>query len=405
MIILNKSYSVIILSLLLTLFSACKKDISQVNFTSQNGTNSDEVVSTLQNIDISNGELGVVELPITVASNIRTEFKWYTKITAPNGKPIHFLAQDGWTIEKVAYTRTVMEHYLTNVQNIVFGKKDAVANKIGNNNSAMTMYNTEVGTNRSVTGQDLQANETVAIGSPEYLDLSVRNAALEEILHFVHDYGLTPVYSGFQSMLSDATVNAMNNQLFIPWSMLPVADYDNELLAAYNDAYWGTMEHRENNTPYLFKSREACSSGDPLTTSLMNSFQTEYFASILYISASFSGTFFLTKQSDLPYTNQSQYYKDMQLLGANHTNLIGNRYHNNFIGNTGNNEFTGYKGNDIIDGNEGVDKAIYSGNYSQYTINTQNGITTISDNVQHRDGIDILSNIEHVQFSDQTIDL
>jgi len=405
MIILNKSYSVIILSLLLTLFSACKKDISQVNFTSQNGTNSDEVVSTLQNIDISNGELGVVELPITVASNIRSEFKWYTKVTAPNGKPIHFLAQDGWTIEKVAYTRTVMEHYLTNVQNIVFGEKDAVANKIANNNSAMTMYNTEVGTNRSITGQDLQANETVAIGSPEYLDLSVRNAALEEILHFVQDNGLTPVYSGFQSMLSDATVNAMNNQLFIPWSNLPVADYDNELLAAYNDAYWGTMEHRENNTPYLFKSREACRSGDPLTTSLMNSFQTEYFASILYISASFSGTFFLTKQSDLPYTNQSQYYKDMQLLGTNHTNLIGNSYHNNFIGNTGNNEFTGHKGDDIIDGNEGIDKAIYSGNYSQYTINTQNGITTISDNVQHRDGIDILSNIEHVQFSDQTIDL
>jgi len=405
MIILKKPNYVLILSLLLTLLSACKKDFSKINFTSQDGSNTAEAVSTIQNIDITNGELGVVQLPITVASNIRTEFKWYTKITAPNGKPIHFLAQDGWTVEKVAYTRTVMEHYLTNIPDKVYGNKDQVANKIANNNAAMTMYNTEAGKDRSVTGQDLQANETVAIGSPEYLDLSVRNAALEEILHFVQDYGLTPVYSGFQSMLSEATVNAMNNQLFIPWSNLPVADYDNELLAAYNDAYWGTMEHRENNTPYLFKSREACNSGDPLTTSLMNSFQTEYFASILYISASFSGTFFLKKQSDLPYTNQSQYYKNMQLLGTNHTNLIGNSYHNNFIGNTGNNEFSGYKGNDIIDGNGGVDKAIYSGNYSEYTVNTQNGITTISDNIQQRDGIDMLSNIEHVQFSDQTIDL
>lgn len=402
MLILKNNF--LILLLLLSLYG-CKKDFSGVNFISQDGTNTAEAVSSLQNIDISSAELGVVQLPITVASNIRTEFKWYTKITAPNGKPIHFLAQDGWTIEKVAYTRNVMEHYLTNTTGMLYGNKDAVANKIADNNAAMTMYNTEAGSDRSVTGQDLQANETVAVGSPEYLDLSVRNAALEEILHFVQDYGLTPVFSSFQSSLSEATVNAMNNQLFIPWSNLPVADYDNELLAAYNDAYWGAMEHRESNTPYLFRSREACISGDPLSTAVVNSFQTEYFAATLSVVSSFEGTFYLTKQINLPYTNQSQYYKDMELLGSNHSNFIGNDYDNKLTGNIGNNEFTANKGNDIINGNDGIDVAIYTGSFSEYTLNTINGITTITDNVTQRDGQDILSNIEKVRFSDQTIDL
>lgn len=381
----------------------CKKDFTNVNFVSFDGSNSDAAVATLQNIDITKGELGVVVLPSSVASDIRSEFKWYTKVMAPNGKPIHFLAQHAWTVEKVAYVRAVLEHYLTDIPGVAYGQKGAVANKMADYNAAMTMYNTTAGTNRSVTGQDLQANETVDVGSPEYLDLSVRNAALEEVLHFLQDYGMTPVYAVFQDKLGKATVYAMNNQIFIPWAMLPVADYDNEHLAAYNDAYWGAMEHRGNNTPYLFTSREACIAGDPMTTAIVKDFQTEYFASTLNIASSFSGTFYMTKQRHLRYTNQSQYYKDMKLLGKNNSNIIGNKYNNVLTGNEGKNELTGGKGNDVLNGQAGEDIAIYQGAFAEYEVDTKNGMTTITDKVSERDGKDTLQNIERIKFSDRTV--
>ena len=384
---------------------ACKKDTIKADYTSQIEKNTDQAVASLQNLDVSTGTLAIIELPSSVDQAIRNEFKWYTHVKAPNGKPIHILAQNEWTIEQVVYTKSVMEHYLTSINGIKYGQKDRVANAIANNNGAMTMYNTKAGSDRSITGQDLQATETVSIGTPDFLNLSVRNAALEEILHFVQDYGLVEAYPSFQEELNVATSNALNNQLFIPWSALPVADYDNELLAAFNDSYWGAIDNSVTDNPYLYNSREACEKGDPLTTRLMKDFLPEYFAAKLHISATFVGTFYMSKNVDYPYTNQSQYFKDMQLLGDNDSNLYGNKFGNELTGNNANNELMGGIGDDVLDGLNGFDKALFTGKYTEYKIEKIDGKTTVTDLVNDRNGVDELKNMEEMVFSDQTIQL
>lgn len=346
---------------------------------------------------------GVVELPSSVDQSIRNVFKWYTKVEAPNGKPIHLLGQDQWTIEQMAYTRSIMEHYLTNIPSLPYGFKDEIANTIANKNAAMTMYNTTASNSAPVTGQDLQANETVAVGTAEYLDGSVRNAAFEEILHFVHDYGLAETYPEFQTLLEEATTFAINNQIFSPWAMLPVADFDNEYWASFNDAYWGTTEQSDNNLPYLFLSREACINGDSRGTELMNDFLPDYFAATVYVSASFSGDFYLTKDQSLRYSSQSQYYKDVTLLGNNKNNLYGNQLDNTLTGNKADNLFIGGGGNDKIDGDAGNDKVLYDGNRSEYSITVEEGFIKVSDHNNQRDGIDSLYNIEEAVFPDTTI--
>ncbi len=61
----------------------------------------------------------------------------------------------------------------------------------------------------------------------------------------------------------------------------------------------------------------------------------------------------------------------------------------------------------MLVGGAGVDTAKFSGNLSDYTINTDanSSVTTITDKVNGRDGTDKLSEIEMVEFKDQTINL
>jgi Ca2+-binding RTX toxin-like protein len=68
--------------------------------------------------------------------------------------------------------------------------------------------------------------------------------------------------------------------------------------------------------------------------------------------------------------------------------------------------FEGLEGNDTLNGGDGVDKAIYSGYASDYTV-TYNATTdeyTITDNRSGSpDGVDVLKDIEQVEFGDGTL--
>jgi Calx-beta domain/FG-GAP-like repeat/Cysteine-rich secretory protein family/RTX calcium-binding nonapeptide repeat (4 copies) len=69
-------------------------------------------------------------------------------------------------------------------------------------------------------------------------------------------------------------------------------------------------------------------------------------------------------------------------------------------GDSGNDTFIGTKGNDTIDGAGGSDTVVFSGNFSAYTrTNQPNGSIQIAG----LDGTDALSNVEFLQFADQTI--
>ncbi|MBI4206639.1 MAG: hypothetical protein HY527_16580, partial [Betaproteobacteria bacterium] len=79
------------------------------------------------------------------------------------------------------------------------------------------------------------------------------------------------------------------------------------------------------------------------------------------------------------------------------TVATGSDLDNVLIGNALNNTLTGLAGNDTIDGSGGVDTAIYSGKRSDSTITkTSSGYT-----VSGPEGLDTVSNLERLQFSDK----
>ena len=76
-------------------------------------------------------------------------------------------------------------------------------------------------------------------------------------------------------------------------------------------------------------------------------------------------------------------------------------------GGVGNDAFAGQGGDDTIDGGSGIDAAIYYGSTSEYSIVTVGSVTTVTDLsvTGGSDGVDTLTNVERLQFSDQIIHL
>lgn len=70
-------------------------------------------------------------------------------------------------------------------------------------------------------------------------------------------------------------------------------------------------------------------------------------------------------------------------------------------GDSGDDRITGGSGDDVINGGLGIDTAVFSGNRSGYTITTEAGVTTVTG----ADGADRVTNVERLQFADQTVSL
>jgi Ca2+-binding RTX toxin-like protein len=91
---------------------------------------------------------------------------------------------------------------------------------------------------------------------------------------------------------------------------------------------------------------------------------------------------------------------DDAILGANGNDTIS--------GNAGADALTGGTGNDSLDGGADLDKAVFAGNRSTYTITTSGGSIQIVDDApttDGNDGTDTLIATEQAQFKDQTISL
>ena len=65
--------------------------------------------------------------------------------------------------------------------------------------------------------------------------------------------------------------------------------------------------------------------------------------------------------------------------------------------------FWGGPGNDTITGTSGANTSIYSGALGQYTVTNNAGVFTVTDSSSGRDGTDTLTNIQHIRFSDYSI--
>jgi hypothetical protein len=91
--------------------------------------------------------------------------------------------------------------------------------------------------------------------------------------------------------------------------------------------------------------------------------------------------------------------------GAGDDHLHGGDGNDYLSGGSGDDILKGGGGDDYLDGGSGEDSAIFSGNFEEYSFSqTQNGKIIIEDQVEGRDGICIVDNIEKLEFQDQTID-
>lgn len=233
-------------------------------------------------------------------------------------------------------------------------------------------------------------------------------------MHLVHDTGIgvdgTNTQSGalpeFQRQIREATNNALpeNNSLWAygteqrEWldELRQENSLTQEYLAAVVDSYyglWGAFDEAGGMWGfYIAQTREDIVVSDPLGYSLMQAFFSPYLTYTARIDSGFEGTFSMTFDPAQPYTSKSQYLLHATLTGNNNSNLTGNNQNNTLAGNNGNN---------LLDGLAGDDTVVYAGVMSDYSVSINDGSVQISG----INGTDTLLNIEHIQFSDQTLDL
>lgn len=99
-------------------------------------------------------------------------------------------------------------------------------------------------------------------------------------------------------------------------------------------------------------------------------------------------------------------YTGADNLGIAFSAVIENAYggagNDTITGNTADNTLKGNGGNDTIDGGAGTaDVAVFSGDYSSYTITDSGGTVTVTHNGSGADGTDTLTNIEFIDFADK----
>jgi len=368
-----------------------------------------------QPIGQANPELGIENIiPSNLGKEYSANFNRYTKVVTPNGGKIHIVAQTNLTDEQIVRARSTLEHFLKNYPGSEYGdNKSELANKMAENGAILTLLNGQDDGNNpvEVNGQALFENEIQVEGHPWYINQDYNNhrdATYEEILHLVHDYGIgidghnsfPGAMPKYQSEIRQAQKNALSTNLWgigaDRWinELTDENSLTQEYLAALIDSYYGLWGGwTDSNTHgmwgiYVAKTRNEIFLEDPVGGEIMNNkFFHPYLTYNARIDSSFNGVFSLKFDSLKPYTNHSQYLKDITLLGNNDTSVYINQLDNNIIG------------------NKGANTVIFNGNSSEYIIDITDIEISVTDKVSNRDGVNILKEIEKIKFTDQTIEL
>jgi Ca2+-binding RTX toxin-like protein len=399
--------------------------------TLQSSQNSeDRDVVTLPEIDISGSPNGIVPFPDTVPAVFTDVFVKYTKVTAPNGRPIHLLAQADWTDDKLIKVRNILEHMLTDFPGSAYGSdKTKVANAMSDRKAAMVLFNNSQVSQEAMRGplsgatdlrmQSMWANEIAAEGSDDYMRHITRDASYEEVWHLVHETGVIPALLKFQSEIETAKDAAVKigwgppNDDPSSWhSEYYAQQYDNYLdLWVVQPKVWEGRKLKPGEMPEgtahwgqnQVNSRGELLELDPVGYELIEKFFHPYLTYRPQLPVDFEGTFSIEFDKALVYTHKSQHLKNVTLRGSKNANLIGNAFDNVLTGNAGNNILTGGRGDDWLLGGDGDDTAVFFGVGEDYTITKGGKYVAVKDNRVNRDGTDTLISIEFLQFSNRKV--
>lgn len=349
-------------------------------------------------------------------------FTKYIQYTAPNGKPITLLAQDKVEDEMLLNAYNILSFYLTNSAEY---DKTELANRIAESGNVIVMPNgkdgDDTGRKASEFGQPVYQLEAPTIGGKWYIDNNYehRDAAYEEIFHFVHDSGIgTASNKGVMPELQQAIYKATMASLpkeKSSWGKSGIwglgskdwlleleqeGSLEQEYMASVIDVYYGLWEPWRDGQGgmwgvYAYKTKEELINNDPLGYTIVKKFLGPDLTFMARVDPNFTGTFKIGFDEELPYTYKSQHYVNARLTGHHDSNLIGNDKDNILIGNSGKNLIDGLGGHDVVQ---------FTGASSEYTIESVDGKTIVKDQL-NRDGSSELMNIEVLRFTDKDINI
>ena len=373
----------------------------------------------LPRYDISLSETGIINLPNDTDPIFFNVANRYTHVIAENGDFIPILIQNNFSVDQISHVRNVLESYLVDVEDGEWGSNKAmISNAIGATNAILLLLNDEDEyenpnvwslMDSGAHGQDLLSTEVFPEGSIEYMNSSRRNATYEEVLHFVHNYGIQIANPTMQNEILSAMELAVESGYYNPLSDLPIEDWDEEYLAMGLECYFGIWSHDPSGNgfcgdqEYPFIDRAAMLDGDPALHNIINGFFGSHWNYQAQLPDNFTGNFHLSFQPSLDYTYRSQYLVDIKLTGSNNVSIYGNEFDNHVIGNAGSNLFYGYQGDDNFRGLGGQNRAIFSGGITEYELvqSVENSETLISviDFESNRDGTDLYLDVEEFDFN------
>ncbi|KAB0285238.1 hypothetical protein F2P58_22160 [Vibrio fortis] len=351
-------------------------------------------------------------VPSQFSDYSKAGYNRYVSVKAPNGKSIHILIMDRLSEYQIVKAVNVMNHYLTPVAGTKYGDKDSkrdIANAMANNGAILKLmnYHDEPRYNDDLDGQPLFEEEIQVEGGDWYVRQDYedhRDASYEEILHLVHDYGIgvlnapeggVTALPEFQREFNTIQKQALNQSYTPPEDTLKEwqqeVSVDQEYFAAIIDSYyglWGAYSGKGMWDLYSVKTRSDFSTEDPNAFYITEQIFSPTLTYDAYIADTFTGTFKMRYDATVPYTHHSQYLTKLTLTGSKDTNIELNGHDNRLTGNTG------------------INTVIVHGARSEYHIHDLGeGKIQLNDMLTDRDGMNVLINIEKIQFSDELWEL
>lgn len=356
--------------------------------------------------------ISIEAVPSQFSYYSKAGYNRYVSVKAPNGKSIHILIMDRLSEYQIVKAVNVLNHYLTPVAGTKYGDKDSkrdIANAMANNGAILKLmnYHDEPRYNDDLDGQPLFEEEIQVEGGDWYVRQDYedhRDASYEEILHLVHDYGIgvlnapeggATALPEFQREFNTIQKQALNQSYMPPEDTLKEwqqeVSVDQEYFAAIIDSYyglWGAYSGKGMWDLYSVKTRSDFSTEDPNALYITEQIFSPTLTYDAYIADTFTGTFKMRYDATVPYTHHSQYLTKLTLTGSKDTNIELNGHDNRLTGNTG------------------INTVIVHGARSEYHIHDLGeGKIQLNDMLTDRDGMNVLINIEKIQFSDEILSL